>query len=47
MTLNCPDCDFALIEFDLGSGIFHCPNHNCTFIYFDKNTGKKYRKNEK
>lgn len=47
VVLNCPDCDSALIEFDPGSGIHHCPNSNCTFMYFDKNTGKKYRKTEK
>lgn len=46
MALNCPDCDSVLVEFDPGSGIHHCPNFDCTFMYFDKNTGKKYRKNE-
>ncbi len=47
LVLNCPDCDAVLVEFDVGSGILHCPNHNCKFIYFDKNTGKKYRKDSK
>lgn len=46
MAPDCPDCETPLIEFDLLSGIFHCSNPECGFIYFDKNTGKKYRKNE-
>ncbi|MGE5599879.1 MAG: hypothetical protein ACM3UQ_00015 [Clostridiales bacterium] len=46
MDPDCPDCDTPLVEFDLLSGIFHCPNPKCGFIYFDKNTGKKYRKSE-
>jgi hypothetical protein len=43
--LKCPDCENDLLEFDLGSGIHHCINPHCKFQYFDKNTGKKHRKN--
>ncbi|MDE1770836.1 MAG: hypothetical protein KGI28_09860 [Thaumarchaeota archaeon] len=43
--LNCPDCGIPLMEFDMGSDIHHCANPHCKFRYFDKNTGKKYRKN--
>jgi ssDNA-binding Zn-finger/Zn-ribbon topoisomerase 1 len=42
--LECPDCGKELLEFDPRSGIYHCTNPNCKFQYFDKNTGKKYRR---
>jgi hypothetical protein len=45
--VNCPDCNIFMIEFHHGSGMYHCGNPNCKFQYFDKNTGKKYRKEEK
>jgi len=45
LILKCPDCEHELTEFDFGSGIHHCINPHCRFQFFDKNTGKKHRKN--
>ncbi|MGI0059147.1 MAG: hypothetical protein ACREBJ_05200 [Nitrosotalea sp.] len=46
MVLICPECDCILLEFDIGTGIHHCPNPQCKFGFFDKNTGKKYRRDK-
>jgi hypothetical protein len=45
VALKCPDCESDLMEFDPRSGVYHCINPHCKFQYFDKNTGKKQRKN--
>ncbi|MGB9002709.1 MAG: hypothetical protein WCC52_02765 [Nitrosotalea sp.] len=45
MTMYCPDCKKALIEFDLGSGNYHCSNPGCLFQYLELMTGKQHRKN--
>ncbi len=47
MMVNCPDCKKALIEFDLGSGNYHCSNPSCNFQYLELMTGKQHRKNVK
>jgi hypothetical protein len=44
---NCPDCERPLIEFDLGSGNYHCSNPSCSFQYIELMTGKQHRKNAK
>lgn len=45
MITHCPDCKRPLIEFDLGSGNYHCSNPNCDFQYLELMTGKQHRKN--
>ena len=45
MILHCPDCKRPLIEFDLGSGNYHCSNPICNFQYLELMTGKQHRKN--
>jgi hypothetical protein len=47
MIMNCPDCKRPLIEFDPGSGNYHCSNPDCTFQYLELMTGKQHRKNVK
>ena len=44
MAQNCPDCKKRLIEFDLGSGNYHCSNPSCSFQYLELLTGKEHRK---
>lgn len=44
MIVNCPDCKKTLIEFDLGSGNYHCSNPSCNFQYIEIMTGKLHRK---
>ncbi|MGI0046992.1 MAG: hypothetical protein ACREBB_07375 [Nitrosotalea sp.] len=34
-----------MIEFDLGSGNYHCSNPSCNFQYLELITGKQHRKN--
>lgn len=45
MIVNCPDCKNVLIEFDLGSGNYHCSNPSCNFQYLELMSGKQHRKN--
>jgi len=47
MIMDCPDCKRPLIEFDPGSGNYHCSNPDCTFQYLELMTGKQHRKNVK
>ncbi|MDE1826242.1 MAG: hypothetical protein KGH83_01460 [Thaumarchaeota archaeon] len=47
MIVHCPDCEQPLIEFDLGSGNYHCSNPVCNFQYMELMTGKKHRKSTK
>ncbi|MGH2612784.1 MAG: hypothetical protein ACRDFB_07015 [Rhabdochlamydiaceae bacterium] len=42
--MDCPDCERPLMEFDVGSGVWHCSNPDCKFQFFDTRNGKKYRK---
>ncbi len=44
MVKYCPDCKKSLIEFDMGSGNYHCSNPSCTFQYLESITGKEHRK---
>ena len=44
MIVACPDCKKTLIEFDVGSGNYHCSNPSCTFQYIEIMTGKQHRK---
>ncbi|MGB6464483.1 MAG: hypothetical protein WA799_05850 [Nitrosotalea sp.] len=44
MITHCPDCKRPLIEFDLGSGNYHCSNPSCGFQYLELMTGKQHRK---
>lgn len=44
MIVHCPDCKNPLIEFDRGSGNYHCSNPACNFQYLEFMTGKEYRK---
>ncbi len=46
MVKRCPDCHEAMIEFDMGSHIFHCANPDCLFQYVDCKTGKEFRKDK-
>ncbi len=45
MIVTCPDCKKSLIEFDPGSGNYHCSNPSCNFQYLELMTGKQHRKN--
>ena len=47
MIVNCPDCKKPLIEFDPGSGNYHCSNPSCNFQYMELMTGKQHRKSTK
>ncbi|MGH2612363.1 MAG: hypothetical protein ACRDFB_04875 [Rhabdochlamydiaceae bacterium] len=47
MITHCPDCERPLIEFDPGSGNYHCSNPSCSFQYLELITGKQHRKNVK
>ncbi|SRR5579883_2824018 len=44
MIVNCPDCNKPLIEFDIGSGNYHCANPKCNFQYIEIMSGKQHRK---
>ncbi|MDE1828913.1 MAG: hypothetical protein KGI25_01190 [Thaumarchaeota archaeon] len=44
MIVHCPDCKRPLIEFDQGSGNYHCSNPSCNFQYLEMITGKEHRK---
>lgn len=44
MITICPDCKRPLIEFDAGSGNYHCSNPNCSFQYLELMTEKQHRK---
>ena len=44
MIVNCPDCKKTLVEFDIGSGNYHCSNPSCNFQYIEIMTGKQHRK---
>ncbi|MDE1766896.1 MAG: hypothetical protein KGI27_11605 [Thaumarchaeota archaeon] len=45
--MNCPDCKKILVEFDQGSGNYHCSNPSCNFQYLELMTGKQHRKEAK
>ncbi|HJU13018.1 MAG TPA: hypothetical protein VJ792_00995 [Candidatus Nitrosotalea sp.] len=45
MIVICPDCKKTLIEFDVGSGNYHCSNPSCNFQYIEIMTGRQHRKN--
>ncbi|MGI0086374.1 MAG: hypothetical protein ACREBI_00220 [Nitrosotalea sp.] len=47
MIKHCPDCERPLIEFDPGSGNYHCSNPSCSFQYLELITGKQHRKSAK
>ncbi|MDE1878874.1 MAG: hypothetical protein KGI07_10235 [Thaumarchaeota archaeon] len=47
MMVHCPDCEQPLIEFDPGSGNYHCSNPVCNFQYMELMTRKKHRKSTK
>ena len=44
MLVQCPDCKKPLLEFDRGSGNYHCSNPSCNFQYLEMVTGKEHRK---
>ena len=44
MKVDCPDCKRPLIEFDPGSGNYHCSNPSCSFQYLEEPTGREHRK---
>lgn len=44
MIVHCPDCKRPLIEFDQGSGNYHCSNPSCNFQYIELMSGKEHRK---
>ena len=47
MIAQCPDCKKPLLEFDRGSGNYHCSNPSCNFQYLEIMTGKEHRKSVK
>ncbi|HJT10700.1 MAG TPA: hypothetical protein VJ771_07945 [Candidatus Nitrosotalea sp.] len=47
MKIQCPDCKKPLLEFDHGSGNYHCSNPSCSFQYLEMVTGKEHRKSVK
>lgn len=44
MKLPCPDCRGDLVEFDPGSGNYHCTNPTCNFQYVEATSGKEHRR---
>lgn len=46
MIVQCPDCKKELVEFDPGSGNYHCSNPSCDFQYLEIATGKEFRRDK-